>query len=69
MQNGRVACVLSRQEMDADIDVITTRAFLDLAERRGLIPSAAELWRAVEAQAPTANPRIQTMSQRRLRPI
>lgn len=64
-ENGRVARVLSRQDMDADIDVVTTRAFLDLAERRGLIPSAADVWQAVEALAPTANPRIQTSSQRR----
>lgn len=63
-ENGRMARVLLPQDMDADIDVTTTRAFLDLAERRGLIPSAAATWEAIEAQAPTANPCIQDASQR-----
>lgn len=63
-ENGRMAHILLRQDMDADIDVITTRAFLDLAERRGLIRSAAATWEAIGAQASTANPRIQAASQR-----
>ena len=39
-ENGRVPRAISSQGMDADIDVLTTRAFLDLAERRGFVASA-----------------------------
>ncbi len=45
-ENGRVPHVLAAQALDADVDVITTQTFLDLAERRGLITSAAEAWQA-----------------------
>ena len=34
--------VFAAQALDAGMDVITTRAFLGPAERRGLIASAAE---------------------------
>jgi len=65
-ENGRVPNVSAAQALGADIDVVTTRTFLDLAERRGLIVSALEVWRIVEARSPTANPRIQALSQRRI---
>ncbi len=64
-ENGRVPAVIAGQAMDAVIDVVTTRAFLGIAERRGLVPSAADAWRRIEASTPTANPRIDTFSQRR----
>ncbi len=66
-ENGRVPAIVANQGIDADIDVITTRAFLEAAERRGLITSAAVTWDRVAALAPTANPRIQTSQQRRTR--
>lgn len=66
-ENGRVPAVVRNQTLDADIDVLTTRAFLDLAERRGLIPSAGAVWRRVLDAAPTANPRVEASLQRRTR--
>ena len=64
-ENGRVPRIVAGQGVDANIDIVTTRAFLELAERRGLIASAAEAWRLIELQAPTANPQILVSSQRR----
>lgn len=66
-ENERVPNGIAAQALDADIDVITTRAFLDLAERHGLIASAAEAWEAVETRNPTTNARTQASSQRRIR--
>ena len=64
-ENGRVPRIVAGQAIDADIDVITTRAFLELAERRGLIASSAAAWALIEAEASTANPQINVFSQRR----
>ena len=64
-ENGRVPSVIAAQGIDSDIDVVTTRAFLDLAERRGLIASAAAMWGRIVAVAPTVNPKIAVFSQRR----
>lgn len=64
-ENGRVPTVVRNQTLDADIDVLTTRAFLELAERRGLVPSADAIWRRVVEAAPTANPRVEFSAQRR----
>ena len=59
-ENGRVPRIVAGQAIDADIDVITTRAFLDLAERRGLIASSVAAWALIEAEASAANPHRRT---------
>ena len=78
-ENGRVPKIVQNQSMDADIDVVTTRAFLDRMQRRELaqqgraLPSpdtplsadAETYWKRVAAAEPTANPRVQSFSQRR----
>lgn len=68
-ENGKVPSWIGNRNMDADIDVLTTRAFLLLAERRGLIRSAEALWARIETAAPSTNPGISTLSQRRPRPV
>ena len=67
-ENGKVPNWINNRNLDADIDVLTTRAFLDLAERRHLIGSAEALWSRIEKAAPTANPRIAATIARRHRP-
>ena len=42
--NGKVPNWIANRNMDAGIDVLTTRAFLDLAKRNEVIPSAAAVW-------------------------
>lgn len=72
-ENGRVPGIIRNQSMDADIDVLTTRAFLDAMQKRG---DAAELrqaagktyWDQVSAIGATVNPRVQSYSQRRTKP-
>jgi hypothetical protein len=75
-ENGRVPTIVRNQSLDADIDVLTTRAFLEGIERRegrlrdptkDGVPVAADdsYWARVLASEPTTNPRIQVFSQRR----
>jgi hypothetical protein len=66
-ENGRIPTVVRNQSLDADIGVLTTRAFLDGIERRDNAhrPSAETYWDRVVASEPTTNPRIQVFSQRR----
>ncbi|HZK98922.1 MAG TPA: hypothetical protein VFC47_03395 [Caulobacteraceae bacterium] len=64
-ENGKVPRAIAGQGLDANIDVLTTRAFLDLAERRHLIASAEDLWRTIIAASPTTNPRLAGFSQYR----
>ncbi|MFG1481041.1 hypothetical protein V5F53_20675 [Xanthobacter sp. V4C-4] len=64
-ENGKVPKLIADQDLHADIDVVTTRAFLALAERRGLIPSAEALWRRIVESSPTTNDTIRSFSQRR----
>jgi predicted nucleic acid-binding protein len=64
-ENGKVPKVVRREALDADIDVMTTRAFIELAARHGLIASADVLWRRIIAAAPTTNPDIEVYSHRR----
>ena len=66
-ENGKVPAWIGNRNIDADIDVLTTRAFLSLAERRGLIGSAEAVWRKIEDASPTTNPAIAAFSQRRPR--
>jgi len=66
-ENGRVPTIVRNQSLDADIDVLTTRAFLDAIERRERAghPLQETYWSRVIANEPTTNPRIQVFSQRR----
>jgi hypothetical protein len=63
-ENGRVPTVVRNQSLDADIDVLTTRAFLAGIERRenGDRPEQETYWARVIASEPTTNPRIQVFS-------
>ena len=65
-ENGKVPRIIANQDMDADIDVVTTRAFLEIAERRQVVTSAEDCWRRVTAAAPTANPSNTVTMQRRV---
>ncbi len=56
---------MANRNLDIDIDVLTTHAFLELAERRHLVASAADIWARILQAAPTANPRIAGFTQRR----
>lgn len=64
-ENGKIPRFVRETGLDLDTDVLTTRAFLDLAERRGVIASAEDYWRRIIKAAPTANPDIAIMMQRR----
>ncbi len=66
-ENGKVPNWIANRNMDADIDVLTTRAFLELAERNDVIPSAAAVWARIEKVAPTTNPRVAAFINRRAR--
>lgn len=64
-ENGKIPRFVRETGLDLDTDVLTTRAFLELAERRGVIASAADYWQRIVAIAPTVNPDIAVMMQRR----
>ena len=71
-ENGRVPTVVRNQSLDADIDVLTTRAFLDGVERRDSVALGGSskaagpgYWDRVLKTSPTANPRLQSFSQKR----
>jgi hypothetical protein len=67
-ENGKVPSLVANRNLDIDIDLLTTHAFLELAERRHLVQSAAEIWARILHAAPTANPRIAGFTQRRTPP-
>ena len=67
-ENGKVPSLVANRNLDVDIDVLTTHAFLELAERRRLITSAADVWARILHVAPTTNPRIAGFTQRRTTP-
>ena len=72
-ENGRVPGIIRNQSMDADIDVLTTRAFLDAMQKREKATpprqaSGENYWGRVAAIGTTANPRVQSYSQRRTKP-
>ena len=56
-ENGKVPHWIANRSIDADIGVLTTRAFLALAERRNLIHSADAIWTEMERASPATNPR------------
>lgn len=64
-ENGKIPRFVRETGLDMATDVLTTRAFLELAERRGIVSSAADWWQRIVDVAPTANPQIATMSIRR----
>ena len=64
-ENGKIPRFVRETGLDLDTDVLTTRAFLELAERRGAIASAEEYWQRIVEATPTANPDINIMMQRR----
>jgi hypothetical protein len=55
-ENGVVPNMLARQGVVASVVVATTRNFLYLAEREGVIEDAEALWRRIIEAAPTPNP-------------
>ena len=64
-ENKKVPKLIADQDLDAEIDVVTTRAFLALAEQRGLIASAEAIWnRSLEA-SPTTDDARRWFTQRR----
>lgn len=65
-ENGKVPNMIARQGLDINVDVLTTRAFLTLAENRRIIPSAEKVWQRIVEIAPTTNPSIQSFSHRRI---
>ncbi|GAB0120033.1 hypothetical protein [Acidisoma sp. 7E03] len=67
-ESGKVPRIIANQAMDANIDVVTTRAFLKIAEHRSLVTDAASYWRRVAEQSPTANPAHVVTMDRRLKP-
>ena len=67
-ENGKVPALVANRNLDIDIDVLTTRAFLELAERRHLIESAEAIWARILRAAPAANPKIAGFTQRRTPP-
>ena len=67
-ENGRVPTIVRNQSLDADIDVLTTRAFLERMQSSRGDADAPTYWSRVVANEPTTNPRIQSFSQRRERP-
>lgn len=71
-ENGRVPTIVRNQSLDADIDVLTTRAFLEGLDQRRHAGRTGEPgdagqshWDRVGAGSPTADPRLQISSQRR----
>lgn len=64
-ENGKVPRLIGDYGIDADIDIVTTRAFLDLAERQRVVGSADEVWRRITEAAPSANPAITITMHRR----
>jgi hypothetical protein len=64
-ENGKVPRLIGDYGIDADIDIVTTRAFLELAERQKVVGSADEVWRRITEAAPSANPAITVTMHRR----
>jgi len=67
-ENGRVPRMIGDYGVSTDIDILTTRAFLEFAERMGIVPSAEEYWQRIITAAPTANPDDIVTMHRKKRP-
>ena len=61
-ENGKIPRFVRETGLDMATDVLTTRTFLELAERRGVLTRAADWWQRILAVAATANPQVATMS-------
>jgi hypothetical protein len=61
-ENGKIPRFVRETGLDMATDVLTTRAFLELAERQGVVNSAADCWQRIVNAAPTANPQVAVMS-------
>ncbi len=59
--------IIANQDMDANIDLVTTRAFLEIAEKRQIVPNAESYWQRVTSAAPTINPSNTVTMQRRVK--
>ena len=55
-ENCQVPNKLLRKGLPDDVVVVTSRTFLELAERAGYLDSAEAAWRIVAANDPRANP-------------
>lgn len=55
-ENGKVPDLIRCNAMDANIAVVTTRAFLHYAERQGLATGAESLWQGMVDKVPAVNP-------------
>ncbi len=64
-ENSKVPNLIANRNMDIDIDVLTTRAFLELAERRNLVESAHNLWAKIIDASSQTNPKIEAFVRRR----
>ena len=64
-ENGKIPRFVRETGLNMATDVLTTRAFLELAERRGIVESAADWWQRIVDVAPSANPQVATMSIRK----
>jgi hypothetical protein len=57
------------QSMHADINVLATQAFLEAMQKRDEAVAPSEsYWEQVAATGATANPQVQSYSQRRTKP-
>lgn len=65
-ENGKVPRIIANQDTDANIDAVTTRAFLEIAETRQVVPGVDIYWQRVTAAPPTPNPSNVVTMQRRV---
>ncbi len=61
-ENGKIPRFARETGLDMATDVLTICAFLKLAERRGIMSSAEDVWQRIVDVTPTANPPIATIS-------
>ena len=58
-ENGKVPNMLRREGLPEDVVVMTSHYFLRLAQHRGLVPDAEDLWSRVEGIDRRANPQAE----------
>ena len=54
-ENGKVPELIRRNATDIPYSVLTTRSFLDFAQKQGLIGNADDVWSLVKEHAPTVS--------------
>ncbi|MBN6740161.1 hypothetical protein JKG47_06370 [Acidithiobacillus sp. MC6.1] len=64
-ENGKVPRMLSQWDIDADIDVMTTRSFLHACQQKRLLADAEVSWGLLAQARPSANPAMHYHSIRR----